>query len=105
METLLTFFDGYTSGELMNMLVVAVLFAVPQFGVKAINAIKEHFGLEGHKAQTLFLFSLTVVALGTMFVTGQITEINFTLKTFLSTFAAALVPAKVAYKAFVKGAG
>ena len=94
----LPFFSGFTAGELMNMLVLFILFANKNIGVNAINFFKNKFGLDSQKAQFFFLACLTVISLASMFVTGQITEVQFTLKTMLATVAAALVPAKLAYK-------
>lgn len=102
MELVKAFFDGYTTGELMNMVVLFMLFVIPNVGVRVINYFKNAFKLSAEKAQFFFLMSLAGISIAFMFVTGQITEVNFTLKTILSTFIAALVPAKFAYKRLMK---
>lgn len=97
----MTFFEGYSSGDLMTMLVVVLLFAIPQLGPNVVNWIKEGIGWSGKKAEMLFVGILGGVSLIAMFVTGEIVDTNFTLKTFISTFGAALVPARLAYRSLM----
>jgi|GEM_PF-3467595 len=98
MESLRYFFQGYAAADIMNMIVVAIMFGVPNFGVSFVNYVKLKMEWTKGKAQTFFLFCIAAVTIGTMFVTGQIAGTEFTLKSFVSVFVAALVPAKYAYK-------
>jgi len=101
MEAIYAFFEGYTAAELINMLVLAALFIIPNAGVRFLNFLKNKLGLSAEKAQAFFLGTLTLIVIASMWVTGQIGEVNFTLKTFTSIFLSALVPAKFAYKRLV----
>jgi len=98
MDFLKEFFQGYTATELINMLVIAVIFINKNAGVKFLNWLKTYFGFSGAKAQSFVLGLLAVIVILSMFITGQIGEVKFNLKTFLSIFLAALIPAKFAYK-------
>jgi len=97
----LEFFAGYSSGDLVTMLVVVLMFAVPQLGPNVVNWIKGGLGWSGKKAEVLFVGILGLVSLLAMYVTGEIVDTNFTLKTFISTFGAALVPARLAYRSLM----
>lgn len=92
------FFDGYTYGELVLMLVSAVVFLMPNAGVRFLNWLKETASLEDMSAHLLIFGVLTLLSLMAMAVTGLFTEINWTLKTVLSQIMSAMVPAELAYQ-------
>lgn len=92
------FFTGYSSAELMNMLIFGIIFFIPKAGPKFLNILKDYFGFTGAKAQSFIIAILAVITIASMWVTGQLGEVDYTLKTFSSIFLMALIPAKFSYK-------
>ena len=94
-----TFFDGYTYGQLVLGLVTIIIFLIPKAGVTFLNFLKNKMKLQGKYAQYFILGILIIITFLAMYVTGVFVDIKWTLGTVVTQFMAALVPAKLAYKA------
>lgn len=82
------FFSGYTAAELITML-VGVIIAFSQVflpGISILEWAKEKFGLADLKMQWFVVGFFMVLSAGAMWVTGELSGLEFTLRSLISYF-------------------
>lgn len=96
------FFEGYSAEQLLVGLVGAVIAIVQAAapGVSILEWVKAKLGLQDQVMHFVAISFFMVLAALAMFVSGELGELEFSLKALLEYFGLFYVLAQVAYQQF-----
>ena len=97
------FFDGYTAEQLIVGLVGLLISASQALwpGISLLEWLKAKFNLEGLQMQVVVMAFFFVLSGAAMFVTGEISEVEWTLKAMLEYFGWFYAISQLAYQKLV----